>query len=195
MEQNHGGEEPLRVLGIVGSLRHGSFNRALMEAAIELEPAGMRIEEFDLGSIPLYNADLDTDERRPDVVRRLKDAIAEADGLLISTPEYNHGVSGVLKNAIDWASRPAGTSPLAGKPVAIMGAAPGVLGTARGQQHLKLVLISTMALLMPHPGVVVGQAHEKFDAEGRLIHEPTRDFLATFLRELEAWIRRVGGNA
>jgi chromate reductase len=182
---------PIRVLGIVGSLRGGSYNRRLLDAARELAPDSMRIELFDLADIPLYNGDLDTDAERPAVVEQLKRAVAEADAVLIATPEYNHSVPGVLQNAIDWVSRPAGKSPLAGKPVAIMGASTGALGAARAQQQLKLVLLSTLAALMPHAGVAVGQAKEKFDAAGRLTHEPTRQFLAGMLRELDAWARRM----
>lgn len=182
---------PIRVLGIAGSLRRGSYNRRLLEAARELAPEGMRVEIIDLADIPLYNGDRDTDVERPAAVERLKRAVAEADAVLIATPEYNHSVPGVLQNAIDWVSRPAGKSPFAGKPVAIMGASTGALGAARAQQQLKLVLLSTLAVLMPHAGVAVGQAKEKFDAAGRLVHEPTRQFLAGMLRELEVWARRV----
>jgi chromate reductase len=179
------------VLGIAGSLRRGSYNRRLLDAARELAPDSMRIQLVDLADIPLYNGDLDTDAERPAAVERLKRAVAEADAVLIATPEYNHSVPGVLQNAIDWVSRPAGKSPLAGKPVAIMGASTGALGAARAQQQLKLVLLSTLAALMPHAGVTVGQAKEKFDAAGRLVHEPTRQFLAGMLRELEVWARRM----
>jgi chromate reductase len=187
----HESPSPVRVLGIVGSLRRGSFNRRLLEAARELAPEGMQIEVVDLAEIPLYNGDRDTEAERPAAVERLKRAIADADAVLIATPEYNHSVPGVLQNAIDWVSRPAGKSPLAGKPVAIMGASTGALGAARAQQQLKLVLLSTLAVLMPHVGVAVGQAKEKFDAAGRLTHEPTRQFLAGMLGELEGWTRRM----
>lgn len=180
----------MNVLGIAGSLREGSFNRKLLRAAVMLAPDDMRIEVFDLAPIPLYNADLDTDERRPDAVHRLKTAIAEADALLIATPEYNHSVPGVLQNAIDWASRPGMKSPLADKSAAIMGASPGAAGTARAQQQLKLVLLSTLALVMPHPGVLVARAGEKF-TDGKLSDEATREFVAAFLRDLRKWTARV----
>ena len=186
--------EPVRILGIAGSLRRGSYNHLLLEAARELAPQWITIEFFDLADIPLYNADLDTAEERPASVEQLKRAIAAADGLLIATPEYNHTVPGVLQNAIDWASRPAGKSPLAGKPTGIMGAATGGIGTARAQQHLKLVLFSTLAVVLPHSGVTVGQAAEKFDATGRLAHEPTRAFVKSFIQDLGYWTLRIGGG-
>ncbi len=188
MQEN---ERPVRVLGIAGSLRRKSYNRGLLAAAAELVPAAMTVETFDLADVPLYNGDLDTDEARPGPVRRLRDAVAAADAVLFASPEYNHSVPGVLQNAIDWASRPGGRSPFAGKPVAIMGASTGPVGTARGQQVLKLVVLSMLSHLMPHPGVLVNLAGEKFDADGRLAHEPTRAFVAAFLRELEAWSRRM----
>ena len=138
-----------------------------------------------------HNADYDADHLRPPEVTLLKQTVAECDALLIATPEYNHSVPGVLQNAIDWASRPGLKSPLAGKPVAIMGAATGAVGTARAQQQLKLALLSTLALVMPHAGILVSHAAEKFDASGALVHEPTRQFIAKFLTDLEAWVRRV----
>ena len=183
---------PLRIVALAGSLRRGSWNRRLLEAARELAPAGVQVDIVELGDIPLYDADHDTEETRPASVRRLKQLVAEADGVLVATPEYNHSVPGVLQNAIDWASRPAMKSPLADKPVGIMGASPGALGAARAQQHLKLVLMATLAQVLPHPGVSVGLAAEKFDAEGRLVHEPTRQFVAAYLAAFAAWIRRVG---
>jgi chromate reductase len=183
---------PIRTLGIAGSLRRGSYNRRLLEAARELAPERMEIEVFDLADIPLYNGDLDRDGERPAAVERLKQAIARADSLLIATPEYNHSVPGVLQNAIDWASRPGGKSPFVGKPAGIMGTSPGAVGTARAQQQLKLVLLSTLAVLLPHPGIVVGQAAEKFGPSGDLVHEPTREFLRAFLRDLRDWTLRIG---
>ena len=150
----------------------------------------MTIVVFPLDEIPLYDADYDADHLRPPEVTQMKQTVAECDALLIATPEYNHGVPGVLQNAIDWASRPGLKSPLAGKPVAIMGASAGAIGTARAQQQLKLVLMSTLALVMPHAGVLVAHASDKFDASGALVHEPTRQFLAKFLKDLEAWVRR-----
>jgi chromate reductase len=185
----------IHVLGIAGSLRERSLNRSLLEASRELAPETMAIEIFDLKEIPLYNQDLDSDELLPAAVEHFRQEIREADALLIATPEYNHSVPGVLQNALDWASRPARRSPLAGKPVAIMGAAPSSLGTARAQEQLRLVLHATLALVLPHPGVVVGHARDKFDGEGNLVDEPTQQFLASFLQDLEAWTRRVATPA
>lgn len=185
----------IEVVGIAGSLRKASHNRRLLAAARELAPEEMRIDVFELDEIPLYNGDLDTDERRPKAVERLKGAIGRADGVLFVTPEYNHVIPGVLQNAIDWASRPGMRSPLAGKPAGIMGAANGVIGTARGQQHLKLTLVGTLALVMPHPGVAVGLAPQKFDVEGRLIDEPTREFVAAYLKQFADWVRRMNRPA
>jgi chromate reductase, NAD(P)H dehydrogenase (quinone) len=181
----------MKVLGIAGSIRRESYNRALLDTARQLAPNGMNIDVFDLARVPLYNADLDTDAARPDEVVRLKAAIAAADTLLFVTPEYNYSVPGVLQNAIDWASRPGMKSVLAGKSAGIMGASTGAIGTARAQQQLKLVLMGTLSLVMPHAGVLVGQAKDKFDASGTLTHEPTRQFVAAYLQELETWTRRV----
>lgn len=186
------GPDPLRVLGFAGSLRSGSANRALLRAARDLAPDGMTVEITDLGDLPLYNADLDTDDARPEAVSRFKAAIAAADALLIATPEYNHNVPGVLQNAIDWASRPAHRSPLAEKPVAIMGAASGAIGSARAQEQLKVVLMATLAHVFPHRGVVVGGVRQKVE-EGQLVHEPTRDFLAAYLRDFADYVRRFTG--
>jgi chromate reductase len=182
---------PLRVLGIAGSLRQGSINRRLLAATGELAPAGVRIDIADIGGVPLYDGDRDNDRERPAAVERLRRQVADADALLIATPEYNHSVPGVLQNAIDWVSRPAGRSPFTGKPVGVMGASPGALGAARAQQQLKLVLMSTLAEVMPHAGVAVGMANEKFDATGALVHEPTRQFLATYLADFTRWIERI----
>jgi len=183
---------PIRVLGFAGSLRAGSYNRALLRAAAELAPDGMQIETFDLAEIPLYNADLDHDDKRPEAVERFKAAIEAADALLIAAPEYNYGVPGVLKNAIDWASRPGFGSPLAGKPVASIGAATGMIGTARGQEHLKLILLATLSLVMPYRSVVVSRAADKFDDAGRLTDEKTRGYLRDFLAAFRDFVRRVG---
>jgi chromate reductase len=135
----------------------------------------------ELDGIPLYNADVEAAGAPPSVVQ-LRDAVRQVDGLLIATPEYNHGVPGVLKNTIDWLSRPPRDSALNGKVAAVMGASPGMTGTARGQSQLRQAFVFTNTHALLQPEVLVGRAHEKFDAEGRLVHQATRDILATFLQ-------------
>lgn len=177
----------MRICGLVGSLRRQSWNRALMDAAIEVAPAGLEILVWDrLAELPPYDQDRDR-EGGPEPVQDLKRAVSEADGLLIAMPEYNWGVPGVLKNAIDWVSRPAGRSPLAGKPAAIIGASTSISGTMRGQLQLRQNLVSTGSLLLPPPEVVVAKAPEKFDGR-RLADEPTRGILADLLTRFEAMI-------
>lgn len=176
------------VLAFAGSLRAGSYNRALLRAAVDTAPEGMTIEIFDIAAIPLYNADVET-AGVPEPVAAFKRAIGAADGLLIATPEYNHGVSAITKNAVDWASRPPRESPLDRKPVGIMGASPGMTGTARGQSQLRQAFGFTNSYCMPRPEVLVARAREKFDGEGRLTDEPTRLHLAKYLAALADWIR------
>jgi chromate reductase len=180
----------LRVLGISGSLRKASFNTALLRAAQEFAPEGMEIAIFDLKDIPLYNADVEA-LGDPAPVAALKEAIRQADGVLFVTPEYNHSISGVLKNAIDWASRDRGPGSLAGKPVTMMGAG-GMAGTARAQLDLEHILSETLALTMVKPGVLVSFPRMKFDAQGRLTDEETRAFVRKHLDAFVAWIARVG---
>ncbi|HET9581543.1 MAG TPA: NAD(P)H-dependent oxidoreductase [Gemmatimonadota bacterium] len=175
-----------------GSLRAGSYNRALLRAAVEAAPEGMTIEILEISALPLYNADLES-PGPPEPVAAFKNAIAAGDGLLIATPEYNHGVPGVTKNAIDWASRPPRESPLDGKPVAIMGASPGMTGTARGQSQLRQAFGFTNSYCMPQPQILVARAHEKFDAEGRLTDEATRGYLGKFMAAFGDWIRIFRG--
>ncbi len=181
--------EPLRVLGFAGSLRQGSYNRALLRAAVDLAPEGMVIHTFDLAPIPLYNADVEA-EGDPAPVAEFKRAIREAGALLIATPEYNYGVPGVLKNAIDWASRPPDDSPLAGKPAAILGASPGQTGTARSQLQLRQAFVFTGTHAVPNPEVLVARARDKFDADGKLTDEKTREFVVKLLEALVEWTRR-----
>ena len=184
-------DRSLVVCGIAGSLRRGSYNQALLRAAGELAPEGMELRIFDrLAEIPLFSEDLEA-EGEPEPVRALKQAIAEADALLVATPEYNHGVPGVLKNAIDWASRPAGGSPLAGKPTAVLGASPGTVGTARAQSQLRQAFVFTDTPTLPQPEVLVFRAHEKFDAEGRLQDAASRRFVGLLMRQLADWTHRV----
>jgi chromate reductase, NAD(P)H dehydrogenase (quinone) len=180
----------LRILGIPGSLRTGSYNRALLRAAIELAPEGMEVEIFEgLGEIPSYNQDVEA-KGEPQPVSQLKEAMASADGLLIATPEYNYSIPGVLKNALDWASRPPKGSPLSGKPVGLMGASGGGSGTMRSQLALRQVFVFTGCLVLPKPEVYVTRAPEKF-SDGRLEDERTREHLARFLDALGAWVWRL----
>jgi chromate reductase len=183
----------LEVAGFAGSLRAASFNRSLLRAAVELAPERMTIVIADIAEIPPYNADVEA-QGDPEPVAAFKRAIGAADGLLIATPEYNLGVPGVTKNAIDWASRPPRKSVLDGKPVALMGATPGMGGTARGQSQLRQAFVFTNSYAMPQPEVLVRRASELFDAEGRLVDEPTREHLAKFLNAFADWIDRVGGR-
>lgn len=180
----------VHVLGIAGSLRKGSYNRALLAAARELLPPGMSLETFDLAPIPLFNEDLLLNGP-PEAVTHFKERIAAADALLIATPEYNFSIPGVLKNAIDWASRPPQTSPLDGKPVAMMGASTGLYGTARAQMHLRQVFAFTNMLPVQRPQVQITQAQGKFDEQGRLADEKSREMVRRLLEALQAWALRL----
>jgi chromate reductase len=185
----------LLVCGIAGSLRQKSYNRALLRAAVELRPEGMEIRAFDrMAEIPPYNQDVE-DAGVPEPVEALRRAIGEADALLIATPEYNHGVPGVLKNAIDWASRPPRRSVLKGKPTAIFGASTGVTGTARAQSQLRLSFVFTETPALLQPEILVYRAAEKFDAEGRLVDEKTREFVGRLLLALADWTLQLRPRA
>jgi len=179
----------MRIVGIAGSIRAGSHNRALLAAAMELAPEGMAIEPWEgLREVPHYDGGLDRDGARPPQVEELKRLVAGADGLLLASPEYNYSVPGVLKNAIDWVSRPGHQSVLVGKPVGIIGASGGIVGTARGQVHLRDVMYATLSRVFPHPDVLVNQASRKFQ-DGRLADEPTRELLARYLLRFAEFIR------
>ena len=183
----------LRILGIAGSLRKASYNRALLGVAIELAPAGLEISGFDLDDVPLYNGDVEA-AGDPEGVARFKQAIAGADGVLFVTPEYNHGVPGVMKNAVDWASRPPGKAVLQRKPVGIIGASPGLTGTARGQTQLRQAFEFTECYCMPQPELLVFKAHEKFDAEGNLTDAATGQFLTRYLTAFRDWVAHWTGS-
>jgi chromate reductase len=188
--------EKLKVVGIAGSLRTGSFNMSLLRAARELQPEGMEITIYDgLGAIPPYNQDLDTNETRPAQVTALKNMIAAADALLIVTPEYNYNVPGVLKNAIDWASRPPAETPLRNKPAAIMGASGGLSGTARAQLALRQSFVFTQTYAVLQPEVLVQKAAEKFDAQGKLTNETTIRLVRQLLDKLIDWTNTLRANA
>jgi chromate reductase, NAD(P)H dehydrogenase (quinone) len=180
----------INVLAICGSLRAGSYNRAALRTAIELKPPGMMIETADIGSFPLYNEDVRAQGFLPPV-ERLRRQIAAADALLFVTPEYNYSMSGVLKNAIDWASRPP-DQPFAGKPVAIMGAGAGMAGTARAQYDLRRCCVFLDMHPLNKPEVLIGQAQTKFDAEGRFTDEVGRGLIRDLVMALDQWTRQIG---
>jgi chromate reductase len=179
---------PLRVVGFSGSLRRGSFNSAALRAVKAMAPADLAIDIFDLSPIPLYNDDIRTQDGYPDGVQSFRDALKAADGVLIATPEYNYSIPGVLKNAIDWASRPP-EQPFDGKPIAILGASPGALGSARAQYHLRQCFIYLNGQVMNRPEVMIGAANSKFDADGNLTDQGTADFLKKFLAAFADHIR------
>ncbi|MBI1921580.1 MAG: NAD(P)H-dependent oxidoreductase [Geobacter sp.] len=179
----------LSILGFAGSLRQGSYNRALLRAAQEMVPPGAKLEIFDLAGIPPFNQDL---ENQPaEKVTEFKAAIRAADALLIATPEYNYSMSGVLKNALDCASRPYGDNALDGKPVAIMGASMGMLGTARAQYHLRQSCVFLNMYPLNRPEVMVPFAQEKIDETGRLTDPKTREKIAELVESLIVWARRL----
>ena len=181
--------EAIHVLGIAGSLRKGSYNRAALRAASEVLPEGMTLEIYDLSPLPFYNADI-ASQGFPEPVQWFRDRIAAADALLIATPEYNFSIPGVLKNALDWASR-SPQSPLPEKPVAVMGATTGNFGTVRAQSHLQQVFLHNNMFLLNKPHVFIARAAEKFDATGKLLDETTRSIIKDQLVALAAWTRRL----
>jgi chromate reductase len=179
---------PIHVLGISGSLRRNSYNTALLRAAAELMPPEMTLEIFDLSHLPMFTQD--SEKPFPDPVVDLRTKLAQADALLIATPEYNGSISGALKNAIDWASR-APKQPLNGKPTAIIGASTGSFGTLRAQLHLRQILTHVGALTLGKPEVLVGRAEQVFDAQGHLVDSTTCGFLRDLLIALADWTLRV----
>ena len=184
--------QPITILGIAGSLRKASYNRAALRAAQQLAPESARIEIFELDGIPPFNQD--EEGNPPAKVTALKAAIRAADAVLIVTPEYNYSVPGVLKNAIDWASRPYGDSAWDGKPVALMGASGGVLGTARAQYHLRQTFVFLNMYPVNRPEVLISSAHEKFDDKGNLTNEASRKHIRRLLESLVAWTHRLSGR-
>jgi chromate reductase len=182
----------ITILGFAGSLRKGSYNKALLRAALELLPGDAVLEIFDLEGIPPYNQDLD--DNMPGKVQEFKQKIRVADAILIATPEYNYSVSGVLKNAIDWASRPPGNNSWDGKPIAIMSASIGMLGGARAQYHLRQIFVYINMFPVIRPEVIVPFVQEKVDQNGRVTDEKTRRKIRELLESLVAWTRRLKGT-
>ena len=181
--------KPIRILGIAGSLRQTSYNRGALRAATQLVPEGATIEIFELDGIPGFNQD--EEQNPPEKVAEFKRKIREADAILFVTPEYNYSVPGVLKNAIDWASRPYGDSAWAGKPAAIMGASVGGIATARAQYHLRQMMVFLNMFPVNQPEVMIGNAGNKFDKQGNLTDETTKDFIRQLLANLLEWTQRI----
>lgn len=179
----------IRILGIAGSLRRESYNRAALRAATQLVPEGATIETFELDGIPGFNQD--EEQNPPSKVTDLKRRIREVDAILFVTPEYNYSVPGVLKNAIDWASRPYGDSAWNGKPAAIMGASIGTIGTARAQYHLRQMMVFLNMFPINQPEVMIGNASERFDADGNLTDNETKEFIRQLLQSLVDWTQRI----
>jgi chromate reductase len=177
----------LRLLGIVGSLRKASINRALLRAVGEVLPDGVSLTTFDrIGEIPLFNSDVP----EPEPVEAFKRAVADAHGVVFSVPEYNYSIPGALKNAIDWVSRPPTTTPLRGKPVGLIGSSIGMSGSMRAQYHLRQILIYTDNPVLPQPEVLIPKAFERFDTELRLTDDSTRELLRKFAAAMAGHVRR-----
>jgi len=183
-------KKPFRILALAGSLRQGSYNRGLLRAAEELAPDWVEIQFFDIGTLPFFNEDLEA-AGDPEVVHRFKEAIGNANAVLIATPEYNGAVPGVLANAIDWASRPPGHSVLHNKPVAVMGAVLGRSGSANAQAALRGVLSRVGAVIVPDPPVLVPRASRLFDEQVNLRDEDTREEIRQLVEAVAHWCRRI----
>ena len=180
-------EEIIKILGLAGSLRKASYNRSVLRAAVKLVPQAVKLVTFELDNIPPFNQDHEREP--PHAVSAFKAAIKAADAILIVTPEYNYSVPGVLKNAIDWASRPYGDNAWDGKPVGMMGASVGMLGTARAQYHLRQMFVFLNMFPMNQPEVMIPYADEKFDDEGNLKDEQTTQKIRQFLETLTEWTK------
>jgi chromate reductase len=181
--------DEVHILGLCGSLRRGSYNRAILRAAQEELPRDASLEIFGLEGIPSYNQDLD--DNMPGKVREFKLKVRAADAILIASPEYNYSISGVLKNAIDWASRPHGDNSWDGKPVAVMSASIGMLGGSRMQYHLRQVFVYINMFPVNKPEVIVPFAQDKIDQNGRVTDDKTRRKIRELLESLISWTRRL----
>jgi len=182
-------EKGISILGFAGSLRKGSYNKALLTAALAMVPKGATLEIFDLEGIPPFNQDQDT--QPPVRVKEFKAKIRAADAILIATPEYNYSIPGVLKNAIDWASRPYGDNVFNDKPVAVMGASIGMLGTARAQYHLRQSFVFLNMHPLNGPEVMVPFAADKIDQHGNVTDQKTKEKVKELLESLVAWTRKL----
>lgn len=186
--------EPLNIVAICGSLRSQSYNRGLLRAIIERSPDTLRWTELDWSALPVFNGDLE-EPAPPGEVVRLQQQLRGADGVVIVTPEYNHGIPGGLKNLIDWMSRGAHPHAFFGLPAAIAGASDGMIGTARCQLALRNTLATLNVATMPFPGVLVSNCEKRFDESRRLTHDATSAFLKTWLVDVERWMRRFPKQA
>ena len=183
-------ERPIKILGIAGSVRENSYNKLLLHAVSKLLPPHAELEIFDISEIPLYNQDIE-ETAFPDEVKEFKAKIEAADALLISTPEYNHAYPGVLKNAIDWASRPYGHNSFDGKPVAVISASPGLFGGIGAQDQLKHVLLALNTRLVTQPQVIVTSAHQKIDQDANILDPNTKQFATQLITNLVNFTRRI----
>ena len=181
--------ESIRILGIAGSLRRESYNRGALRAAQQLVPKGATLDIFELDGLPGFSQD--QEQTPPEKVVELKRRIREADAILFVTPEYNYSIPGVLKNAIDWASRPYGESAWDGKPAAIMGASIGNIATARAQYHLRQMMVFLNMFPINQPEEMIGNASDRFDAQGNLTDEETKEYIRKLLQNLLDWTRRI----
>ncbi len=181
--------EKITILGFAGSLRKDSFNKAILRAALSLLPERVKLDIFDLEGIPLFNQDIE--DNLPEKVIEFKEKIRAADAILIATPEYNYSVPGVLKNAIDWASRPYGDNVFSGKPLAIMGASIGMLGTARAQYHLRQTLVFLNVYPLNQPEIIIPFIADKIDKEGNLVDEKTKSKIQELIMSLVDWTKKL----
>ncbi|QEC53890.1 chromate reductase [Anseongella ginsenosidimutans] len=185
-------DSQFRILGIAGSLRRQSFNRATLQEAVKLVPEGAVLEVFELeGSIPGFNQD--EENNPPQKIVELKQKVREADAILFVTPEYNYSVPGVLKNAIDWASRPYGDNAFDGKPAAVMGASIGAIATARAQYHLRQMFVFLNMHAVNQPEVMIANAADKFDEQGNLTDETAKDLMRKLLEQLVKQAKKITG--
>jgi chromate reductase, NAD(P)H dehydrogenase (quinone) len=180
---------PLEIFGFAGSLRKGSYNRSALRAAQAMATSDVKVDIFELNGMPLFNED---DESNPaKIVTEFRERITSADAILIATPEYNYSVPGVLKNAIDWGSRPYGKGALIGKPVAIMGASPGMLGTARAQYDLRKMFVFLNMYALNQPEVMIPFASKAFDAQGNITDDKAKEKIKELVAALADWARKL----
>ncbi len=182
-------QNPIKILGIAGSLRRGSYNRSALRTAQKLVPNNAILEIFELDKIPPFNQDLE--KQPPESVVNLKEKVRSADAILFVTPEYNYSIPGVLKNAIDWASRPYGDNAWDSKPVAVMGASAGMLGTVRAQYHLRQVFVDLNVYPLNKPEVMIANAAERFDKDGNLTDQKTREMIKGLIDALVVWTTKL----